>query len=197
MYLPGSSNTAGSTTTGTARASQIERAVDRPQSKLVPSPTPRRPDRVIDYPMIDAGRLEKAASSPSRPAFGHSSSAISGSWTGSLTLSASRPPAKSAACAGASRRSCGVPAIDDTPKPPLTRAWTNQRLTPEIASLKPCQDAQCAELQRHQNRLTARFDPISEHRLVRAPMSPRSAARMSGGFQVVITPLKDLSRRLT
>jgi MobA/MobL family len=59
------------------RACHIDRAVARPESKLVPSPTPRHPDRVIDYPMIDAGRtrlernaeiidlnLEKAARSP-------------------------------------------------------------------------------------------------------------------------------------
>jgi hypothetical protein len=59
------------------RAYYIDTAVWRPQSKVVPSPTPRHPDRVIDYPMIDGGRtrrernaeiidfnLEKAARSP-------------------------------------------------------------------------------------------------------------------------------------
>ena len=39
----------------------------------------------------------------------------------------------------------------------LVRAWTNQRLAPEIASLKACQDGERADLQRQQNRLTARF----------------------------------------
>ena len=31
----------------------------RPESKPVPSPTLRRPDRVIDYPIIDAGRTRR------------------------------------------------------------------------------------------------------------------------------------------
>ena len=59
------------------RAQHIDTTVRRPDSKIVPDPTPRRPDRVIDYPMIDAGRtrrercteiidlnLERAARSP-------------------------------------------------------------------------------------------------------------------------------------
>jgi hypothetical protein len=59
------------------RAQHIDTTVRRPESKIVPDPTPRRPDRVIDYPMIDAGRtrrercteiidlnLERAARSP-------------------------------------------------------------------------------------------------------------------------------------
>lgn len=59
------------------RAQHIDTQVQRPQSRPVPDPTPRHPDRVIDYPMIDAGRtrrernaeiidlnLERAARSP-------------------------------------------------------------------------------------------------------------------------------------
>ena len=41
------------------RAQEIDTNVRRPESKLVPSPSPRNPDRVIDYPMIDAGRTRR------------------------------------------------------------------------------------------------------------------------------------------
>jgi hypothetical protein len=41
------------------RAQKIETFVKRPESKRVPDPTPRHPDRVIDYPMIDAGRTRR------------------------------------------------------------------------------------------------------------------------------------------
>lgn len=41
------------------RAQTIETFVKRPESKRVPDPTPRHPDRVIDYPMIDAGRTRR------------------------------------------------------------------------------------------------------------------------------------------
>ena len=43
---------------------EIDRAVKRPESKVVPSPTPRQPDRVIDYPMIDAGRTRRRHAAP-------------------------------------------------------------------------------------------------------------------------------------
>lgn len=59
------------------RAQHIDSNVQRPESKIVADPTPRSPSRVIDYPMIDAGRtrlernaeiidlnLERAARSP-------------------------------------------------------------------------------------------------------------------------------------
>lgn len=59
------------------RAQHIDARVLRPESKARPDPTPRFPDRIIDYPAIDAGRtrkernaeiidfnLEKAARSP-------------------------------------------------------------------------------------------------------------------------------------
>jgi len=41
------------------RAQEIDTNVRRPESKVVPSPSPRHPDRVIDYPMIDAGRTRR------------------------------------------------------------------------------------------------------------------------------------------
>ena len=41
------------------RAQHIDTHVKRPDSKVVPSPSPRNPDRVIDYPMIDAGRTRR------------------------------------------------------------------------------------------------------------------------------------------
>jgi len=41
------------------RAQHIDTHVKRLDSKVVPSPSPRNPDRVIDYPMIDAGRTRR------------------------------------------------------------------------------------------------------------------------------------------
>lgn len=41
------------------RAQHVDTHVKRPESKVVPSPSPRNPDRVIDYPMIDAGRTRR------------------------------------------------------------------------------------------------------------------------------------------
>ncbi|MFG6554965.1 MobA/MobL family protein [Sulfitobacter sp. 1A16808] len=41
------------------RANHIDTTVKRPESKAVPAPTPRNPDRVIDYPLIDAGRTRR------------------------------------------------------------------------------------------------------------------------------------------
>jgi len=41
------------------RAQHIDAMVRRPDSKVRPSPTPRRPERTIDYPGIDAGRTRK------------------------------------------------------------------------------------------------------------------------------------------
>lgn len=41
------------------RAQHIDTAVHRPESKAVPSPSPRNPERVVDYPLIDAGRTRR------------------------------------------------------------------------------------------------------------------------------------------
>lgn len=41
------------------RAQHIDTQVQRPESRIVPDPTPRHPERVIDYPMIDAGRTRR------------------------------------------------------------------------------------------------------------------------------------------
>lgn len=41
------------------RAQHIDTKVKRPDSKPVPDPTPRMPERVIDYPLIDAGRTRR------------------------------------------------------------------------------------------------------------------------------------------
>ena len=41
------------------RAQHIDAMVRRPDSKVRPAPTPRNPDRTIDYPGIDAGRTRK------------------------------------------------------------------------------------------------------------------------------------------
>ena len=41
------------------RAQHIDTTVKRPESKVVPDPTPRQPSREIDYPVIDAGRTRR------------------------------------------------------------------------------------------------------------------------------------------
>jgi len=41
------------------QANHIDHSVHRPESRVVPDPTPQNPERVIDYPAIDAGRTRR------------------------------------------------------------------------------------------------------------------------------------------
>jgi hypothetical protein len=157
------------------RANQIDRMVRRPESKVLPSPAPRHPARVVDYPMIDAGRtrrerneeiidlnLETAARSPDFEAH--------------LTAQFERKqraidrPVEAQRVTAARRRTLEERRLRDRFKTQLrevrnrrhaeaalSRAWTNQRLAARIAALKACQDAERAALHRQQGRLTARF----------------------------------------
>lgn len=157
------------------RANLIDQTVTRPESKIVPSPTPRHPDRVIDYPMIDAGRtrrernaeiidlnLEKAVRSPD--------------YETRLWAQFERDqrmqdrPVEAQVIASARRRTLEERRLRDTFKVrlkeargrrnaevALSRAWTNQKLAPEIADLEARQATEQERMRRQQGRLFARF----------------------------------------
>jgi hypothetical protein len=160
------------------RANKIDAAVWRPQSKVVPSPTPRHPDRVIDYPMIDGGRtrrernaeiidfnLEKAARSPDFE---------TRLWAQfEREQRTSDRPIEAQRITAARRRALEERRLRSRFKAQLreirgkrhaeaalVRAWINQRLAPEIASLKARQNAQWAEMQRHRGRLINLFRKV-------------------------------------
>jgi hypothetical protein len=160
------------------RAYYIDTAVWRPQSKVVPSPTPRHPDRVIDYPMIDGGRtrrernaeiidfnLEKAARSPDFE---------TRLWAQfEREQRTSDRPIETQRITAARRRALEERRLRSRFKAQLreirgkrhaeaalVRGWINQRLAPEIASLKARQNAQWAEMQRHRGRLINLFRKV-------------------------------------
>ena len=181
------------------RASHIDRAVQRPQSKAVPSPAPRQPDRVIDYPMIDAGRtrrernaeivdlnLETAARSPDFE---------TRLWAQFERDQRLMDRVIDARCVTAARRrTLEERRLRDRFKAQLrdarnrrhaesalTRAWTNQRLAPEIASLKARQHAQWTEMQQHRGRLANLFRRVIDMKGMtlrqRAAVALRALAR--------------------
>lgn len=181
------------------RANKIDAAVWRPQSKIVHSPTPRDPHRVIDYPMIDAGRtrcernaeiidfnLEKDARSPDFE---------TRLWAQfEREQRANDRPVEAQRVTAARRRTLEERRLRSHFKALLrevrgkrhaetafVRAWTNQRLAPEIASLKARHDAECVGLHRQQARLTAIFmaaiDFTSQTRRTRAAAWQALAAR--------------------
>jgi MobA/MobL family len=157
------------------RACYIDRAVKRPESKVVPSPTPRHPERVIDYPMIDAGRtrlernaeiielnLEKAARSPDFDTrlwaqFERDQRVMDRPIELQCVTAARRRTLEERRLR--SRFKLQLHEIRDRrhAETALVRAWTNQRLAPEIASLKARQTAQWAEMQQHRGRLVNMF----------------------------------------
>jgi hypothetical protein len=155
------------------RANKIDAAVWRPQSKLVPSPTPRQPDRVIDY--IDAGRtrrernaeiidlnLDKAARSPDFETrlwahFEREQRVMDRLVDARCVTAARRRTLEERRLRNRFKDQLRDARNRRHAEGTLTRAWTNQRLAPEIASLKTCQDAERATMQRQQGRLTARF----------------------------------------
>lgn len=157
------------------RANHIDRTVKRPVSKIVPSPTPRQPDRVIDYPMIDAGRtrrernaeiidlnLEKAARSPDFE---------TRLWAlFEREQRAADRPLEAQRITAARRRTLEERRLRSRFKAQLrdirnkrhaeaafVRAWITQRLAADIAALKSHHDAERAALRRQQATLSAIF----------------------------------------
>jgi hypothetical protein len=157
------------------RANQIDRTIGRPDSKVVPSPTPRRPDRVIDYPMIDAGRtrrernaeiidfnLEKAVRSPDFETrlwaqFEREQRVIDRLTEGQRVTAARRRTLEERRLRSRFKAQLREVRGKRHAEAALVRGWINQRLAPEIASLKARQHAQSAEMQRHKGRLINLF----------------------------------------
>jgi MobA/MobL family protein len=157
------------------RANKIDAAVWRPESKVVPSPTPRHPGRVIDYPMIDAGRtrrernaeiidlnLAKAARSPDFETrlwaqFECAQRVMDRPIEAQRVTAARRRTLEERRLRSGFKVQLREVRDRRHAETALVRAWTNQRLVPEIASLTACQDAQRAALLRQQGRLVAIF----------------------------------------
>jgi MobA/MobL family len=157
------------------RANLIDQSVNRPQSKVVPSPTPRHPDRVIDYPMIDAGRtrrernaeiidlnLEKAARSPDFDTrvwgqFEREQRAKDRPIEAQRTVAARRRTLEERRLRDGFKKRLKETRAQRNAEAALSRAWTNQRLAPEIADLRARQQDEAAGLARRQGRLIARF----------------------------------------
>lgn len=157
------------------RAQHIDTQVQRPQSKPVADPTPRHPDRVIDYPMIDAGRtrrernaeiidlnLERAARSPDFET--RVQAAFEREQRGQDRLLESR------LVAGARRRTLEERRIRRAraaeareirarrqAEQRFTRDWLRQRHAPEAKALKARHEAERAALAKDQGRLLPRF----------------------------------------
>ena len=157
------------------RARHVENMVQRPASKARPSPTPRHPDRVIDYPAIDNGRtrlerhaeivdlnLERAA---------RSSSFEVRSWAQfEKEQRAKDRPLERERVAAARRRTADERRIRHAfrlqaravrerwkAESRLKRDWTRQRFAPEAAQLKAGHQQQRDELRLRQGAMFARI----------------------------------------
>ena len=160
------------------RAYHIDRNVGPPKSKVVPSPTPRHPHRVIDYPMIDAGRtrlqrnteiiefnLEKAARSPDFETrrlaqFERDQRDIDRPIEAQRVIAARRRTLEERRLRSRFKEQLREVRGNRHAEAALVRGWINQRLAPEIASLKARQNAQWADMQRHRGRLINMFRKV-------------------------------------
>jgi MobA/MobL family len=156
------------------RANHIDTAVWRPESKMVPSPTPRHPERVIDYPMIDVGRtrrernaeiidlnLAKASRSPDFE---------TRQWAQfECAQRVMDRPIEAQRVTAARRRTLEERRLRTHFKVQLREvrdrrhaetALVRARLAPEIASLKARQTTQWTEMQRHKGRLVNLFRKV-------------------------------------
>jgi hypothetical protein len=157
------------------RAQHVDSQVKRPESKAVPAPTQRRPDRVIDYPMIDAGRtrrernaeiidlnLERAARSP------HFETRV---WAQFEREQRAKDRPLEARIVAASRRRTleerrirravaaqvqDVRARRDA-ESRLTRDWIKQRYLPESLTLRQRHAEERSDMTRQQRKLFGRF----------------------------------------
>lgn len=157
------------------RAQHIDTKVSRPQSKAVPAPTARHPDRVIDYPLIDAGRtrrernaeiidlnIERDARSPHFETrvlarFEREQRAQDRLVEARLIAGARRRTLEERRIrrsAAAQRRE--VRARRDA-EARFTRDWLRQRHLPETQALRQRQAAERTNLRKQQDRLFARF----------------------------------------
>ena len=157
------------------RAQHVDTQVKRPESKAVPAPTPRNPDRVIDYPLIDAGRtrrernaeiidlnLERAARSP------HFETRVWAQFE--RDQRAKDRPVETQLTAAARRRTLeerrirravaaqvqDVRARRDA-EARLSRDWIKQRFLPETLTLRQRHAEERSDLTRQQRKLFGRF----------------------------------------
>lgn len=157
------------------RGQHVDRAVKRPESKIVPAPTARHPGRVIDYPMIDAGRtrrernaeivdlnLERAARSPDFE---------TRAWAlFECDQRAKDRPVEAQAVASARRRTLEERRLREGFKArlketrarrdaeaALSRDWTRQQASADIAALQARQAGELGRVRQQQGKLLARF----------------------------------------
>lgn len=157
------------------RAQHIDTQVRRPDSKVVPDPSPRMPDRVIDYPMIDAGRtrrernaeiidlnLEREARSPDFETrlwaqFEREQRSLDRPAEAQITAAARRRTLEERRV----RRSFAAEEHDARARRDaegqFSREWMRQRHAPEVQALKTRHAEQARGVAREQDRLFARF----------------------------------------
>jgi hypothetical protein len=157
------------------RAQHIDSQVRRPESKVVPAPTPRHPDRVINYPVIDKGRtrrernaeiigmnLERDIRSPLFETrvwaqFERDQRVKDKLIETRLMAAARRRTLEERRI----RRAATVQLQDMRAKRDaearLTRDWLRQRHAPEAQALKTRHASERADLKQQQDRLFARF----------------------------------------
>lgn len=157
------------------RAQHVDSHVRRPESKAVPSPTPRNPGRVIDYPMIDAGRtrrernaeiidlnLERAARSPQFETrvwaqFERDQRAKDRPVESQITAASRRRTLEERRIRRAAAAEAQEIRARRNAEARLARDWIRQRHLPETLALRQRQGAERADLTRQQDRLFAKF----------------------------------------
>lgn len=157
------------------RAQHVDSQVKRPESKAKPAPTPRNPDRVIDYPLIDAGRtrrernaeiidlnLERAARSPHFETrvwaqFEREQRAKDRPLEARITAAARRRTLEERRI----RRAVAAQVQDARARRDaetrLTRNWIKQRYLPESLTLRQRHADERADMTAQQRKLFGRF----------------------------------------
>jgi len=171
------------------RAQHIDSQVQRPESKAVPAPTPRQPDRVIDYPLIDAGRtrrernaeiidlnIERAARSGNFEArvwaqFEREQRAQDRVLENKLIAAArQRTTEQRRVKQGFAAKLAELRSRRDA-EGQLAKGWIRQRYAPEAAQLRQRHEGERAALSKRQrgilSRLTALFDITGRSRKTR------------------------------
>ncbi len=157
------------------RAQHIDSQVHRPESKVVPSPSPRMPERVIDYPLIDAGRtrrernaeiidlnIERAARSENFETrvwaqFEREQRAQDRVLEGAVISAArQRTTELRRVKQGFAARRAELRARRNA-EGRLARDWIRQRYAPDAANLRKRHDGERAALSRQQQRVLSRL----------------------------------------
>lgn len=157
------------------QAQHIDVMVQRPVSKVVADPTPRRPDRVIDYPLIDAGRtrrerhaeivdlnLEREARSPDFETrvwaqFERDQRAKDRPVEAQLIAMARRQTLEERRIKQDAQAKAADVRARQRAESGFVRSWLKERMAPEAAALKVRHAQECAALARDQGRVFARL----------------------------------------